>query len=480
MKVMTMNTIDKPKNTSKTPMEFQNLGVPRHVFVENYILNFSHQDIPDHVLHQGKRCLLDLIGVLAAGSTTPLGKIISNHAHRHFNTSESKELRLLGDGRGSSALGVALAGGMMIDSIDAHDGMRLTKGHAGCGLLPALIALLEYQIIEDNDFNYHDDDLLTNLILGYEIAIRSGIALHQSASDYHTSGAWVAIGVAALASRILGGDHDQLSHAMGIAEYHGPRSQMMRTIDFPTMVKDGSGWGAMAGLSAGFLAQDGFTGAPAVTVTAETEGPIWADLGTVWHMVDQYIKPWPVCRWAQPAVTAAMDVMAAHNLSAEDISHIEVVSFHEAVRLATRIPDNTETAQYSLPWPVAAAVCRGQVNTSEVTEPFDDPAITALATSMILTEDDRYNEAFPAQRFAHVILTTKDGQRFTSATTQANWDPDAPPSDQEMIDKFHLLADPVLGRKKAEALVDLVFGLDVKNRNSNNAKEIVDLISTAF
>jgi acyl-CoA synthetase (AMP-forming)/AMP-acid ligase II len=31
----------------------------------------------------------------------------------------------------------------------------------------------------------------------------------------------------------------------------------------PTMVKDGSGWDAMAGVSAAFLAQDGFTGAPA-------------------------------------------------------------------------------------------------------------------------------------------------------------------------------------------------------------------------
>jgi len=477
-----MNTINKPAhkaaNTNKTATETYNLAVPRNRFVENYILNFTADDMPDHLIHQGKRCLLDLIGVLAAGSTTPLGMIISNHAHRHFNTSTGQKLRLLGDGRGSSALGVALAGGMMIDSIDAHDGMRLTKGHAGCGLLPALIALLEYQAKLDQ--HYHDHDLLTNLILGYEISIRAGIALHQSAADYHTSGAWVAIGVAALASRILGGDHNELSHAMGIAEYHGPRSQMMRTIDYPTMVKDGSGWGAMAGLSAGFLAQGGFTGAPAVTVTAETEHEIWADLGTVWHMVDQYIKPWPVCRWAQPAVTAAMDVMASHGLSPQDIAHIEVVSFHEAVRLATRIPENTETAQYSLPWPVAAAVCRGQVNTSEVTEPFDDPQMIALSTGMTLTEDDRYNDAFPSQRFAHVILTAHDGKTFTSETTQANWDPNAPPTDQEMIDKFHLLADAVMGRKKAEALVDLVFGLDVKNPNANNAKVIVDLISTRF
>ena len=471
-----MNNHQKPTSA----VHVENLATPRHHFVENYILNFSHQAIPDQVIHQGKRCLLDLIGVLAAGSTTPLGQIISNHAHRHFNTAEDQALRLLGDGRGASALGVALAGGMMIDAIDAHDGMRLTKGHAGCGVFPALVALLEYRSTQNPDQDYHDDDLLTNLILGYEIAIRAGIALHQSAADYHTSGAWAAVGIAAMATRLLGGDAEQLSHAMGIAEYHGPRSQMMRTIDYPTMVKDGSGWGAMAGLSAGLLAQDGFTGAPALTVTAEREAAIWSDLGSVWHSLDQYIKPWPVCRWAQPAVTAAMDVMAAHNLKPEDITHVEVVSFHEAVRLATRIPENTETAQYSLPWPVAAAICRGQVNTAAVTEPFDAPDIMALAKTMTLSEDDAYNAAFPQQRLAHVHLTTSTGDVFTSATTKATWDPEEPPSDQEMIDKFHGLADPVMGRKKAEALVDLVFGLDVKNPNAGNAKVIVDLISSTF
>jgi hypothetical protein len=37
----------------------------------------------------------------------------------------------------------------------------------------------------------------------------------------------------------MGLNRTQTAHAMGIAEYHGPRSQMMRCIDHPTMVKDG-------------------------------------------------------------------------------------------------------------------------------------------------------------------------------------------------------------------------------------------------
>ena len=453
--------------------------IPRNRDVEDYILRFTKDQVPDHVFHQMKRCLLDLIGVLAAGSTTPLGHIITNHAHHHFGATDEYAVRLMADGRLSSPQGVALAGGMMIDSIDAHDGMRLVKGHAGCGVLPALIAMLEYAS-KNNGKVINDDDLLTHLTLGYEIAIRCGIALHQSAPDYHTSGAWVALSTAALATKILNGSPEQLAHAMGIAEYHGPRSQMMRTIDFPSMVKDGSGYGAMSGISAAFLAQDGFTGAPAITVTADTEAEIWSDLGKTWHGIDQYIKPWPVCRWAQPAVTAALNLLAEHNLSGLDVDHIEVVSFHEAVRLSNRLPEDTETAQYSLPWPVAAAVIKGNVSTREITEPFDDPAIMALAQSMTLSEQSDYNDAFPGERYAHVILTLKNGQKLTSERTKSTWDADQPPSDQDMIDKFHTLADPVLSRKEAENLVDLVFGMNPHDPESTNASVIINTICSQF
>ncbi|MFQ5611494.1 MAG: hypothetical protein ACE5H9_05120 [Anaerolineae bacterium] len=93
---------------------------------------------------------------------------------------------------------------------------------------------------------------------------------------------------------------EQTRQAMGIAEYHGPRSQMMRCIDHPTMLKDGSGWGAMAGVNAGMLAAQGFTGAPALTVESEAVASCWADLGSRWLIMEQGFKPHAVCWWAQP------------------------------------------------------------------------------------------------------------------------------------------------------------------------------------
>ena len=53
----------------------------------------------------------------------------------------------------------------------------------------------------------------------------------------------------------------------------------MRCIEHPTMLKDGSGWGAMAGFASAELAEEGFTGAPAVTLQGQQTHALWADLG---------------------------------------------------------------------------------------------------------------------------------------------------------------------------------------------------------
>jgi len=435
-----------------------------------FISDARFRDIPADVAHQARRCLLDLIGVLAAGTTTPLARIINNHAANHFAAGD-RVARLLGDGRRASMPGVALAGGMTIDSIDAHDGMKRTKGHAGCGVLPSLFACLDCRG-EPAD----DNDLLTGLVIGYETAIRAGISLHRTAADYHTSGAWVALAAAAIGCHLRGHKESQIKEALGIAEYHGPRSQMMRTIDHPTMVKDGSGWGAMAGVSACLLAEDGFTGAPAVTVTASDVADIWRDLGSTWHIIDQYIKPWPVCRWAQPAVTAAINLKEKFNINHQLIDKIIIYSFHEAVRLATRIPLTTEQAQYSLPWPVAAAVVAGTIGTKQISAPFDDPEIIRLANGMELREEPAHNAAFPEDRLARVEIITRDGKSHISIDTAATWDPASPPSDAEIEEKFHVLAGPVLGDVLANAVRDHVWAMG----EGGHAAPLLELICRNF
>lgn len=331
-----------------------------------------------------------------------------------------------------------MAGAATIDAYDAHDGHRLTKGHAGVVVLPSLLAI-EDELARSKD----GAEFIVRFVVGIEIALRAGIALHRTAADYHTSGAWNALGAAAAAGRALGLDDARLRHALGAAEYYGPRSQMMRCIDYPTMLKDGATYGAHVGVTSTLLAASGFTGAPALTVEHSDVADLWSDLGTRWRILEQYLKPWPVCRWAQPAVEAAQGLR--RRIAGRAVAEVAVRSFAAAVRLDVRAPASTEEAQYALPFPVAAMLVRGVVDQATITRGLEDADILALARRMTIDVDPEYEAAFPARRFAHVSVRLADGEELHSGPVEAHGDAETPLDDAAVAAKFEAVAIGVLG-----------------------------------
>jgi 2-methylcitrate dehydratase PrpD len=270
-------------------------------------------------------------------------------------------------------------------------------------VVPALCALSEARP------DLTGREALVAMVMAYEVAARAAVALHTSVTDYHTSGAWNGLGVAALGCRLKGPTAETLRHALGIAEYHGPRSQMMREIANPTMLHDGSGMGALTGMMAVLLAEDGFTGAPAITV--EEEAAIWADLGRRWTVTENYIKPYPICRWAHAALDATGGLMDAHGLAATDIARVEVKTFAEAAALFPDLPDTTSEAQYSLRFALAARIAKGHVGPDEITGPgLSDPDVAAMMDRIAITEDPTPFHPLPGGRWSDVTLTLNDGR----------------------------------------------------------------------
>jgi 2-methylcitrate dehydratase PrpD len=401
-------------------------------------------DIPDAVRHRALLCLLDLAGVAACGRETPVSRIVHDFSAAH-QLGGRHGARMIFDGRRVSLPGAAMAGAATIDSYDAHDGHRLTKGHAGVVVLPALLAL-EDEMAPSRD----GAEFLTRLVLGYEIANRAGIALHATAPDYHTSGAWNALAAAAIAARALGFDRATTRHALGTAEFYGPRSQMMRCIDFPTMIKDGSTYGGQVGLSAALLAQAGFTGAPAITLEADNAAAFWTDLGSRWRILEQYFKPWPICRWAQPSVAAAQELRA--RAAGRPIERVRIRTFHAAARLDVREPHDTDAAQYALPFPVAAMLAHGTVDGATVTTGLRDPRTLEMARRIVTETDPELDAMFPARRVAIVELTLADGTVLASPPTEARGDPEDPLSDAELHAKAEAALVPRMGAARTAAL----------------------------
>ena len=160
------------------------------------------------------------------------------------------------DGRRTGAVGAAWANGVLANVLDLDDGHRLTKGHPGAVVIPAAMAAAQ---LTDAD----PEDLALAIIVGYEIAIRAGIALHERDPSYHASGAWGALGAAAAAGRLLELGELELEHALGLAEYHAPIAPIMRSVAEPEMTKDACAWGARLGVESTLLAARGFTSAAA-------------------------------------------------------------------------------------------------------------------------------------------------------------------------------------------------------------------------
>ncbi len=421
-----------------------------------FLQQLPDAQVPPEVYVAAKRSLYDLIATAVAGSQSEPAAIMRRHVQRHYPPSQYVQgvADLLGTELFSPS-GAALLGATVIDSLDCHDGQKLTKGHVGCPLLPGLIAALE-----TSGQNPSGEALLKLLIGGYEVGTRAGIAQHATCCDYHTSGAWGAVNVAAVASQVFGHTETQMQHAIGIAEYNAPRSQMMRNIDYPTMVKDGSGWGAMVGIDAVFQAAEGFTGAPALTVVSDEVSHIWQDLGQHWYMCEQYIKPYPVCRWAQPAIAAALSLSVKHALTADNIERIEIHTFHEGTRLFAGIPSNSEEAQYGISFPVAVALLTGTVSPEDVYTGFTKPHFQSLTQRIELIDTDNYNQVFPAERWAHVKVFLTSGEVLESAPIEAIGDPHIPLSDEQMQDKFKALCTPVWGEQKTLAVLNCVLNLE--------------------
>jgi 2-methylcitrate dehydratase PrpD len=417
--------------------------------------------LPEDVVRMALRCLTDLIGVAAAGARTPAAAIVNAYASTQM-CGRDREARILFDGRRASLAGAAFAGAATIDAIDAHDGHVLTKGHAGVALLPALLAYIDGGIGEGKRIDGRE--FVACLVLGYELATRAGIALHATTSDYHCSGAWNALGCAALGGRLMDFDERRVRDALGIAEYLGPRGQILRVCAQPTMVKDGSAWGAHAGVTAALLAREGFTGAPALTVEADEVKPLWSDLGQRWRIREQYFKAYPICRWAQPAVEAALSLKRAHRFDAEDIVSIGIESFREAIDLGSqcRMPATTDEAQYSLPFPVAAALILGRVGAAEIgATGLGDPRVARLLATFSLSESDEFSRRFPAERWARVRIGLADGRSLVSEPAQARGGDEHPLSDEEIGAKYREMAEPVLGSRRSARIATLAGSLPI-------------------
>ena len=214
-------------------------------------------------------------------------------------------------------------------------------------------------------------------------------------------------------------------------------------------------------MASALMARDGFSGVRSLFDDAPDAR--WIDsLGHEYEIGNLYFKPYACCRWAQPAIAGALQLVERFHVEPARIERIFVRTFEAASSLSRRHPRNTEEAQYNLSYPVAAALVDGELGPQQVLPPrIRDARLLALADRVVAMVNPRHEAVFPGQAIADVEIVTSGGESFVAENVEAPWQPPAaPPTDRELETKFRRLVRPLLGEQRTGDLVDMIWRFD--------------------
>lgn len=413
----------------------------------NRAVEFTHsatvREAPADVETHVRARLLDTLAAITAGYRQEGVGIVRRYATDCLceGNAGSKATLLDGSGTTLSAEGATLANGVAANALDIDDGHRKVKGHPAAVVIPPALATAEATASSVRE-------LLDAVYVGYELAVRAGMAIHEVDDLYTGTGSWGAVGAAATVARLRGLTLEQTAHALGVAEYHAPRTPIMRGVEQPGMTKDGIGWGAYAGIVAARLAEAGFTGSGTVFDDADAVDT----LGEEFQVTNGYLKPYPCCRWAQPGVEAVLTLTSQYDIDPQTVESVRVETFEEATHLRTRSPDTVEEAQYSYPYPVAAALARGQFTQAEhAVAVRSDAAVCTLAERVELRVNGVLDERFPSECLARVEVETA-GETYVSDVRRARGARDSPLTVDERRRKARRLISPTLSEPSLDRI----------------------------
>ena len=372
--------------------------------LERFILNTRWEDLPPEVQDRMKGCFVDLMGALIIGSRSRQFEAGMRLAETLYG---SGTIPVIGSGKRMNFMGASAAMGHSSNAYDIDDGHNLIRAHPGTSFVGAVLAAAYEKDLSRNEF-------LTAMLVAYETTIRSGAAIMDYYQYAHSSGTFGAVGVAAGVGRIYGFTEEQMNHVLSVAEFNAPLVPGIRSVEYPSMNKDGVPFGVMVGALAVMDVLCGFEGNKNL-LEAEEYRHYLEDLGSKYEVMNLYFKPYTCCLWAHPAIDACIDLMKQHELTASDIAHVTIRTFHRATLLSKIVPKAVDEAQYNIAYPIAASLVYGDFGYAQVRqESLGDPKVVAMMDKLSFAVDAKFDAQFPARRICQAEIVTTDGRTLLS------------------------------------------------------------------
>ncbi|MFD1706341.1 MmgE/PrpD family protein [Siminovitchia sediminis] len=438
--------------------------------VMSFIERTNYHDIPVDAIDMAKRCLLDFIGAAYAGYQSQAASIAEQS--KEWLGGE-QNCTVIGADTKASPLAATFINGTLGSCLDIDDGHREAVGHPAVMVIPPILACGE--MVESST----GKDLLTALVVGYEVGIRCGIVMNSNHGKlFYGSGGWGTFGSAAGAAKMLRLTGEKLKNALTIGEVYGPTAQCGKSIEAGAMTKESVGWGAVTGLFGTMMARSGFTGPNNILMDQHLYGQNVKDafqsLGKIFEIEHIYFKRFPSCKWSHSPITAAIEIKRTYKPRVEDIDEVIIETFSKALTLNHQSPETSEAAQYSIPYTVAAALCYGKLEPSQISAQYiHNHDILELAQKVQMVSSEKFERLFPEKRPCSVTVKMKNGESYKREVHVIKGDPEDPLTWHELVDKFHDCSAPYLDKKDRMQIVEYVRNLE----NLNGVKDLTEKLS---
>ena len=326
---------------------------------------------------------------------------------------------------GSSPLVAAIANAAashVAEQDDVHNGSVF---HPATVVFPPALAVAQ-------SLRKSGRELLTACVAGYEVGIRIGEFLGRSHYKiFHTTGTAGTFAAAAAVGNLLGLNATQMRHAFGSAG-----TQSAGLWEFLRDAADSkqlhTAHAAGAGLTAAYLAKEGFTGAKrildgqqglAAAMSTDADAAKLADgLGTRWTVSETSFKFHAACRHTHPAADALLQVVNEHHLTATDLQSVTALVHQAAIDVLGPVvdPQTVHQAKFSMGTVLGLVSVFGRAGLNEFDVSYRDGAVHDKVTMRL---DDEVNAAYPARWIGKVIVETTNGDRFEAKVLEPKGDP---------------------------------------------------------
>jgi 2-methylcitrate dehydratase PrpD len=249
------------------------------------------------------------------------------------------------------------------------------------------------------------------------------------------------------------------------------------------------GLAARNGFYAAGLAAAGYTGIKRVfereyggflSVFGEGHDPdaslLTGQLGDRWETTIIMVKSYAAMGGLHGAIDAARKLR--NSVAPDDISKIDITVGETIYRHGWWLPERPLTpigAQMNIGYATAAALLDGNVLPEQFTpERLDSDDIWALIDTTTVHLDESLAQADITERFrTDVAVTTRDGAVHRSTVPVPHGAPTDPVTNDELVAKFHALADRVTSRQRAEAIERALVDLD----RLDDVEALIDLLA---